>query len=156
MPTATPTQWLAPVRVNTSDAPPPGANAAATNAQQNAAVVGLTNGNYLVDWEDYSGNNTGGDTIKAFETSLDRFDLAGGSFSSAVRSGKDTILTHSVSMPVPPVSVSLLSVGQWNALVLPAGGSTSDHHPVALAIDAAYSGRLRPAPSGGHAGFLFV
>lgn len=70
------------------------------------------------------GAASGQDRIAGFSVSEDRFDLAGGSFSAAVAGGGNTVLIHAGGS-VRIEEVSGLTLEEWNALVLPAGGELS-------------------------------
>ena len=56
-----PTNFVSSVplfQVNTGDSPGPGANITANNSQINSKVIGLSNGNFLVVWQDGSSPTT--------------------------------------------------------------------------------------------------
>jgi microcystin-dependent protein len=67
-------------------------------------------------------SGTGKDTINGFEAALDRFDLAGGMFTGRSESGGSTTLVHAGGT-IKVAGIAGLSLDDWNALVLPAGGA---------------------------------
>jgi Ca2+-binding RTX toxin-like protein len=70
----------------------------------------------------FAAANTGVDTITDFNKNGDRFDLSGGLFTAvSIAPNGDAVLTHTggaIRIQNPPPSLTL---GQWNALVVPAG-----------------------------------
>src|SRR5262245_1659403 len=61
MATTTPTVWKSLYRVNTTDQPDPvNGHVTATDEQSASKVVALTGGRYLVTWEDWSTQFSGG------------------------------------------------------------------------------------------------
>lgn len=80
--------------------------------------------------------NTGNDTINGFQTSVDRFDLDGGTFSNRTEAGGNTTLTHSGGT-VLVTGVTGLSLAQWNGLIEPlSAGAAAEEHAAPVAIHA--------------------
>lgn len=113
------------------------------------------NGGADADTFRFATANTGTDTIAGFNTADDRFDLAGGTFSAISDNGVNTRLTHAGGTLIMQ-GVTGLSLSQWNALVLPAGGSAAAQPEYAFAPDAAdLAVATHPVLSSvGHADFL--
>lgn len=82
------------------------------------------NGGADADTFRFAATNAGTDRINGFNTAEDRFDLAGGTFSNRTEAGGNTTLTHAGGTIVID-GVTGLSLGAWNLLVLPAGGTAS-------------------------------
>jgi Ca2+-binding RTX toxin-like protein len=100
----------------------------------------------------FSVAGTNRDTINGFETALDRFDLSGGTFTSATESGGSTTLVHSGGT-VLVAGVAGLSLADWNALVLPAGGAAS---ALAAVAETAMAVQDAPAAAPFAAGLEFI
>lgn len=109
------------------------------------------NGGPGADTFRFGAANHGNDTIAGFSLVEDRFDLSGGSFTSFTEANGNTRLVHSGGT-VTIKDVDGLSLGEWNALVLPAGGS-------ARLTDAAWSSTLHHTGETallGHADFMWA
>lgn len=72
----------------------------------------------------FATSSTGNDRIFNFEFALDKFDLTGGTFSAATEVSGNTRLTHAGGT-VLIMGVTGKTLAQWNAQVLPSGGTAS-------------------------------
>jgi Ca2+-binding RTX toxin-like protein len=94
--------------------------------------------------------NTGNDVINSFNVSEDRFDLTGGTFSSATIVGSDTRLVHSGGT-ILITGIANGNLTDWNNLVLPSGGVAKSG---GTAFKAADEGYAHAAPDFGEAAHM--